>query len=79
MPSSFFEAAAKNEVLQVVFFSVLFAVGLTRSAGRPKEAMLAFCEGLSEVMFKFTGHRHEVRAARHRRGDRAPSGRTGSA
>ena len=55
VPSSFFEAAAKNEVLQVVFFSVLFAAGLTMvKTGRAKEAMLGFCEGLSEVMFKFT-------------------------
>ena len=56
VPASFFDAAAKNEVLQVVFFSVLFAAGLTMvRATRPKEAMLGFCEGLSEVMFKFTG------------------------
>ncbi len=55
VPQSFFDAAAKNEVLQVVFFSVLFAAALTQvKAGRPKDAMLGFCEGLSEVMFKFT-------------------------
>jgi proton glutamate symport protein len=55
VPQSFFEAASKNEVLQVVFFSVLFAAALTQvKAGRPKEAMLGFCEGVSEVMFKFT-------------------------
>ena len=56
VPSSFFEAASKNEVLQVVFFSVLFAAGLTMVRNvRAKDAMLGFCEGLSEVMFKFTG------------------------
>lgn len=56
VPSSFFEAASKNEVLQVVFFAVLFAAGLTMVRNvRAKEAMLGFCEGLSEVMFKFTG------------------------
>jgi len=55
VPQSFFEAASKNEVLQVVFFSVLFAAALTQvKAGRPKDSMLGFCEGLSEVMFKFT-------------------------
>jgi proton glutamate symport protein len=54
VPSSFFEAAAKNEILQIVFFSVLFAAALTQVKGKPKEAMLGFCEGLSEVMFKFT-------------------------
>ena len=56
VPSSFFEAASKNEVLQVVFFSVLFAAGLTMVRNvRAKDSMLGFCEGLAEVMFKFTG------------------------
>jgi proton glutamate symport protein len=54
VPRSFFEAATQNEVLQVVFWSVLFAVALTRvRAGRPKEIILAFAEGVAEVMFKF--------------------------
>ena len=53
VPSSFFEAAAKNEVLQVVFWSALFAIALTQVGGRPKEAMLGFAEGVAEVMFKF--------------------------
>jgi len=55
IPQSFFDAAAKNEVLQVVFFSILFGVGLARVQGRPKQAMLEFCEALAEVMFKFVG------------------------
>src|SRR6476659_3772171 len=55
VPQSFFEAASKNEVLQVVFFSILFAVALSQVRGRPKEIVLAGCEGLAEVMFKFTG------------------------
>jgi proton glutamate symport protein len=55
VPQSFFEAAFKNEVLQIVFWSVLFAVGLSQVRGRPKDAMLGFCEGLAETMFKFTG------------------------
>jgi proton glutamate symport protein len=55
VPQSFFEAASKNEVLPVVFFSVLFAAALTMvKAGRPKDLVLGFCEGLAEVMFKFT-------------------------
>jgi proton glutamate symport protein len=53
VPSSFFDAAARNEVLQVVFWSVLFAIALTQVRGRPKEAILAFAEGVAEVMFKF--------------------------
>jgi proton glutamate symport protein len=55
VPSSFFEAAAKNEVLQIVFFSIIFAAALTRVQGKSKETMLAFAGGLSDVMFKFTG------------------------
>ena len=53
VPQSFFEAAVHNEVLQVVFWATLFAIALTQVRGRPKESMLAFCEGLMEVMFKF--------------------------
>ncbi len=55
VPKSFIEAAANNDVLQVVFFSILFAVAITQIKGKPKETMLNFFEGLSEVMFKFTG------------------------
>jgi proton glutamate symport protein len=54
VPQSFFEAASKNEVLQVVFFSILFAVGLSQVKGRSKETMLHFCESLTDVMFRFT-------------------------
>jgi proton glutamate symport protein len=55
VPTSFFEAASKNEVLQVVFFSVLFAIALAMvPMGRPKEILLGFFEGLTQVMFKFT-------------------------
>ena len=55
VPQSFFEAAAKNEVLQVVFFAIIFAVALSQVQGPAKTFMLSFCESLSEVMFKFVG------------------------
>ncbi|MEJ7759725.1 MAG: cation:dicarboxylase symporter family transporter [Gemmatimonadaceae bacterium] len=55
VPQSFFEAAAKNDVLQIVFFSILFAIALSQVRGKPKEFVLAGAEGLAEVMFKFTG------------------------
>jgi proton glutamate symport protein len=55
VPQSFFEAAAQNEVLQIVFFSILFAVALAKVPGRSKQVMLDFCESLSQVMFKFVG------------------------
>jgi len=56
VPQSFVEAAMHNEVLQVVFWTTLFAIALSQVQGRPKETMLAFCEGLMEVMFKFVGY-----------------------
>jgi proton glutamate symport protein len=55
-PASFFEAAAKNEVLQVVVFAVMFAVALTQvKPGKEKDTVLHFFEGISQVMFKYTG------------------------
>ena len=55
VPQSFFDAAAKNEVLQVVFFAILFAVALSRVTGPSKDFMLKLCQSLSDVMFKFVG------------------------
>jgi proton glutamate symport protein len=56
VPQSFFEAATHNEVLQIVFFSIIFAVALSQvKQDRAKTFMLSACESLSEVMFKFTG------------------------
>ena len=54
VPQSFFESAATNQVLQVVFFAILFAVALARVPGQKKQVMLDFCDSLAEVMFKFT-------------------------
>jgi proton glutamate symport protein len=54
VPQSFFEAATHNEVLQVVFWSILFAVALTKLRGENKQRMLNFCGALSDLMFKFT-------------------------
>lgn len=55
IPVSFFDAAVHNDVLQVVFWSVLFAISLALIKGEPKQAMLKWVEGLTEVMFKFVG------------------------
>jgi proton glutamate symport protein len=54
VPQSFFEAAAQNEVLQVVFWSILFGLALSQVRGKAKEVMLGFCGAVAEVMFKFT-------------------------
>jgi len=55
VPQSFFEAAAQNEVLQVVVWSILFGMALTQVRGRPRDLMVDFCAALADVMFKFTG------------------------
>jgi proton glutamate symport protein len=53
VPTSFFDAAAKNEVLPIVFFTIIFAVALSKVEGPGKTFMLALCDSLSQVMFKF--------------------------
>src|SRR5262245_29433758 len=55
VPESVFDAAVKNEVLQIVFWSILFGVALAQVKGRPREAMLTGLDALAQVMFKFTG------------------------
>ena len=54
-PSSLFDSAARNDVLQVVIFAIIFGVALGRVNGKPKQTMVEFFEGLAQVMFKFTG------------------------
>jgi len=55
VPKSFFEAAAANEVLQVVFFAILFAVSLARVQGPSRTILLDGLQAVSDVMFKFVG------------------------
>ena len=55
VPTSFLKAGADNEVLQVVFFTVVFAIALTRVKGPAKALVLSLCDALSEVMFRFVG------------------------
>jgi proton glutamate symport protein len=55
VPQSFFEAAARNEALQITFFAIVFAVALSQVQGPAKALMLSICESLTEVMFKFVG------------------------
>ena len=54
-PKSIVEAAASNDVLQIVFFAVLFGLAVSQLKGRHRETMIEVCESLSETMFKFTG------------------------
>ena len=52
-PASIIDAMAKGDVLQIVVFSVLFALGATMLGDRAKP-MLRGLESLAEIMFKFT-------------------------
>ncbi len=54
-PENIAKAVADNMVLQVVIFSILFAIALALVKSEEKRApMLRFCGSLSEVMFQFT-------------------------
>jgi proton glutamate symport protein len=55
VPTSFFQAAAENEVLQVVFWATLFGIALTQVRGKPRETMLQFCEGFTQAVYRFVG------------------------
>ena len=54
-PENIAKSIADNQVLQVVIFSIIFAIGITMVSNLThKNRMIHFCESLSEVMFKFT-------------------------
>lgn len=54
-PENIAKSIADGQVLQIVVFSILFAIGLALVKEPHKRHMLDFCESLTEVMFKFTG------------------------
>ncbi len=54
-PTSLIKSMAENDVLQIVVFSLIFAVGVA-AIGEKGKPMIAFCESLSEAMFKFTNY-----------------------
>lgn len=54
-PTSLIKSMAENDVLQIVVFSLIFAVALA-GIGEKAKPMIAFCESLSEAMFKFTNY-----------------------
>ncbi len=53
-PENLAKSVAEGQVLQVVVFSIIFAIALSLINEEKRRPMLAFCESLSEVMFKFT-------------------------
>lgn len=54
VPTSVIEAMATGDVLQIVVFSMVFAIGLGMVNEKAKQPMLAWCESLTEAMFKVT-------------------------
>jgi proton glutamate symport protein len=55
VPKSVIKAAADNEVLQIVFWAIIFAIALTQIKQHHRENLIGGLEALSEVMFKFVG------------------------
>src|SRR5215472_2944245 len=53
-PENIAKAVADNAVLQVVVFSLIFAIALALIPENKRRPMLVFCESLVETMFKFT-------------------------
>lgn len=53
-PENIAKSVAEGQVLQIVVFSVIFAIGLAMVTEKKRKSMLDFCESLSETMFKFT-------------------------
>src|SRR5215472_10332994 len=53
-PENIAKSVSEGQVLQVVVFSIIFAIALALISDERRRPMLAFCESLSEVMFKFT-------------------------
>ena len=53
-PENIAKSIAEGQVLQVVVFAIIFAIGLSLTAEKHRRPMLVFAESLSEVMFKFT-------------------------
>jgi proton glutamate symport protein len=53
-PVSIMDAMARNDVLQVVCFAVLFALAVI-AAGPAGKPVFDFCASLTQVMFKFAG------------------------
>ena len=55
VPTSVVDAAARNDALQITFFSIVFAVAVSRAPVAARTVVLSFCESLTEVMFRFVG------------------------
>ncbi len=53
-PTSIIKAMAEGDVLQIVVFSVIFALAVTSIGRKKSEAVVKWCESLADIMFRFT-------------------------
>ncbi len=53
-PTSIIKAMAEGDVLQIVVFSVLFALAVTSIGKKKSEPVVKWCESLADIMFRFT-------------------------
>lgn len=53
-PENIAKSIVEGQVLQIVFFSVLFSIAMMMLSDEKRRPMLEFAESLSEIMFKFT-------------------------
>lgn len=54
-PTSLFDALARNEILQVVVFSIFFGIALA-AVGKKGRPVVEFLDSIAQVMFKFTNY-----------------------
>jgi aerobic C4-dicarboxylate transport protein len=55
IPKDVADAFARGEILQVLFFSILFGVALAGMKGEYAQIVLHFVDGLSAILFKIVG------------------------
>ena len=55
IPTTSFDALARNDVLQVLFFAILFGVSLALVGGEKGERIGSFIEAVSTVLFRAMG------------------------
>ena len=53
VPTSIFDAMARGDVLQIVVFTIIFAIGVKAAKATQ---IVSLCQSLSEVLFKYTGY-----------------------
>jgi proton glutamate symport protein len=53
-PENIAKSVAEGQILQVAVFAVFFGIALALLSAEKRAPLLALCESLSEVMFKFT-------------------------